>query len=549
MNKIKAVNLRLKWISLIVPLTLFFLTLLLRIPTFWRPFDLAYEFQLAFFGREAFAGEGFYATPWSMKPPGESFVFGLVYILFGSKNWVFGVRFLTAVLAGLGSIYMYKLLNNLYGRLAALTGSLFFTLYLSRNDVFAGTLAYAEMMMPLFTILGVFLFFLAKEKHDKLIFFFAGLSLGFSLLFKQSAVYDFLPFFLYGLVESLLSREKLSQILVFYFFFWLGFILPLGTFLFYIILAGRLSLLWDWMIIKPMLYSKLREKNPGGYISSIFKGVFLVWVLSYLGMLGTFLRKDKKRIVFITWFFFTFLTFLSSGKFWNYYFIQPFIPACFLAGSFIGDVSYFFKKRILIFLLITTLFIILFKNNYQPYKKSFKNYLSVIQKKVTLENYIFSQSDGQSWINRYQTANFLKKISQKEDKVFVMEGTPAIYVLADKMPAFTDFIFEQQFFENKSIGFAFNHSYQNVQENQKLLLKKMQENAPSYIILVIESSADAEKKTMTFPEFFAFTFNNYSFLENFADVWVYKLKGKIVLPEKVIIEKNFAQKYSLPIKQ
>lgn len=524
-------------------LSLFILTLVLKLPTIQRPFDLAYENQLAFFGREAFTGGGFYSTPWSMKPPGESFVYGLTYLLFGYKSWVLSVRILTAVLTGLGAIFLLVTVGRLYGFWSGLISALFFSVFLCRGDTFGGNLSYAEMLMPFFTILGVFLFFLAKEKKKNSLFLFSGMSLGISLLFKQSAVYDFLPLFVYSVGESLLKKEKLSIVFIFHFLFGLGFILPMMIFLFYIILLGKLSLFWDWMVVKPALYAKLREKAAGGYILDIFKKVYLVWVLAYLGMLGGIFRRERKTIVFIVWFFFTFLTFITSGKFWNYYFIQSFIPACFLAGSFIGDISALVKKRILLFILILTLLAVLLRDNYRFYSLSFKRLLSAIQKKVTFEDYIFSQSDGESWINRFKSVEYLKEKLKKEDKIFVMEGTPVIYVMADKEPVYKDFIFEQQFFENRSIGFAFNHSFQTVDGNRKTLIDNLQGDPPSYIIIVIGSAGEAYDKLQSFPYFFAFTFLNYNYEANFGDVWIYAKKENILIPQKVLIEQNFYKKY------
>lgn len=527
---------------LLTSVFLFILTLVLRLPTIQRPFDLAYEHQLAFFGREAFAGRGFYSTPWSLKPPGESLVYGLAYIIFGHKYWVISVRIVTAILAGLGSIYVFKLSNKLFGFWPGLFSSLFFTVFLSRHDVFSGPLAYAEMLSPFFTIFGVLLFFLSKEKEDKRIFFLSGLSFGISLLFKQSAVYDFLPFFVYSVSEELFSGKNIFSVLLEHLSFMLGFILPLSVFVFYIIILGRFSLFWDWSVIKPALYSKLREKYPGPYILVIFRKVYLVWILAYLAILGTFFRKKIKTVFFIVWYFFTFFTFLTSGKFWNYYFIQPFIPACFLAGSFINDVVSI-KKKLLSLIFLLGLFIYLILANYQSYFKLFNNYSLVLKNKVSMEDYSFSLSEGESLVNRYKAASAIKKLLKKEDKVFIMEGAPAMYVLTDTRPTYKDFLFELQFFENKSIGFVFNHSFQNIDGNRKALIEDLQADPPDYIIIVMESAEEAYDKLQSFPYFFAFTFLNYNYEANFGDVWIYAKKENILIPQKVLIEQNFYKKY------
>ncbi len=126
-------------------LLLFFvlLTFLLRLPTLFRSFDLAYESQLAYFGREAFVGNGFYGSPWSMKGPGETFVYGLAYLVFGHSSWAFGVRIITTILAGLAAFTIYLIGKKLYMPLVGLFTAVFFALFFSLCANFAGTLSYA----------------------------------------------------------------------------------------------------------------------------------------------------------------------------------------------------------------------------------------------------------------------------------------------------------------------------------------------------------------------------------------------------------------------
>lgn len=532
--------------TILVGVFLFCLTFVLRLPTIFKPFDLAYEYQLAYFGREAFVGQGFYGSPWSMKGPGETFVYGLTYLLFGHQSWDLSVRMVTATLAGLAAFFIYLISKRLYGVGAGLFVALFFALFFSRNLAFAGTLSYAEMLMPFFTILGVFFFLEAQKTKSQRTLFLAGLSFGLSLFFKQSAIYDFLPFLICGMGRSFLKTKKILPVFKEYLFFIIGFLTPLGIFVGYIFLIGRFPRLWDWLVVKPSLYAKLREKEVLAYLKSIFKNTYFVWITAFFSIYSALLLGDKKRWFFIIWFFFTYMTFVSSGKLWNYYFIQPFLPACFLAGGLIADLSRIRNKK-MIYLFLTGGFCFLILVNFPLYLESYRKFWPVLQGKLDKESYIFSLSEGESWTNLYKSAQFLKQRLKTEDKLLVMEGTPSTYILVDRMSPYPDYIFEQQFFENKSIGFAFNHRSQKVDENRQDLGQKLVREPPSYLVLVFGSVEDAIQKVVSFPWLFAFIAQNYSYLNNFGHVWVYYHQGKISLPQSLILEPHFAQEYKISV--
>jgi len=185
--------------------------------------------------------------------------------------------------------------------------------------------------------------------------------------------------------------------------------------------------------------------------------------------------------------------------------------------------------------------------NYPFYLRSYRNFWPVLTKKISLENYSISLSEGEFWSNLYQTAKFLNQKLKKEEKLFVMEGTPSLYILTDRMTIYSDFIFEQQFFENKTIGFAFNHQFQKVEENRQELVQKLVQQTPHYFVLVIGSVEDAVQKVVSFPWLFAFIAQNYAYLNNFGDIWLYHFKGAVEIPQKLVLEPNFAQNYKITV--
>lgn len=535
--------------SLLVVFGLFILTFILRLPTFWKPFDMAYEAQVAFLGREAFVGDGFYATPWSLKPPGDVFTYGLGYLLFGFEKWPVSVRVFSAVLAGLASVFIYKLGKNLFGSLSGFTAALCFTFFFSRGDIFLGTASYAEMLMPFFTIFGFYLFFLSEKKKSKLILFFAGSSLGTSLLYKQSAVYDFAPLFLYSIGKTFFRLRKeertFKSILLANLPLVLGFALPMAIFTFYILFIGKFRLFLDWVVLKPMLYAKLREKHPWGYIRGMFKKIYPVAILAFLGIGVTLFRREGKRFLFILWFFFTILTFISSGKFWNYYFLQPFVPICFLAGIFIGDVVSP-ERKFVSAAFFTFLLLILINLNKDHYRRLFNRYLSFLGGEMNRADYVLSLSERDLWKMRLDAAEFLRENSRPEETLFAMEGTTGFYVLADKLPIYKNFIFKQQFFENKAIGFAFMQSFETVEENRRKLMENLRKTPPTFVTLVEDDPSGVFAEIKEFPQFFSFVFENYSLIANFDDIWLYQLnREETIVPKSLVVDFDFVKNYLL----
>jgi len=533
--------------NILLSLGLFLLTILLRIPTIYKPLDLNYENLLAFLGREAFFGGGFYSTPWSMKPPGGSIFYGFTYFLFGANNLAIGSRILLAFLSASATVIIFKLGNKVFGRWAGFFSALFFTLFFSREDVFTGTVCYAEMLVPLFSVLGYYLFFVAKEKNNKLILFFSGFSLGISLLIKQSAIFDALPLILFAFFEEIISLKNkdfkgIKEVVFYLVPLVLGFALPLTIFVFYFILIDKFNLFWDWAVLKPMLYSKFREKHPGPYIAHVFDKTIPICIFAFLAVLVTIYKRDLKRILFIVWLAFTTLTFVTSGKFWNYYFIEMFLALSILAGIFVSDIVSLKKKWFSLFC-ITGILLVLFNYNKVTYLALFRRYYSFLTKKVSKEEYIYSFSDIQ-WQERYEAANLFKKISKQKDTLFVMENTQGVYVLADKEPIYKEFIWNQQFFENKSIGFTFLNKFQTYEGNWKKLIDNLMSNPPDFIILVPDPLNELSMNLKTIPQFYSFVFSNYEYINNFNDVWIFKKKsGAITLPSGLVMNPEFVKKY------
>lgn len=533
--------------NFLLSLGLFLLTVILRTPTLYRPLDLVYESQLAFLGREAFFGSGFYSTPWGMKPPGESIFYGFTYLLFGGNNLALGIRILLTLFSALTTVIIFKLGNKLFGRWAGLFSALCFTIFFSRGDVFSSTVAYAEMLIPLFSVLGYYLFFNAKEKNNKLVLFFSGLSFGISLLFKQSAVFDIFPLILFGFFKEIISLKNkdckgIKNAVLHLVPLVLGFVLPLTLFIFYFTLIGKFNLFWDWSVLKPILYSKLREKHPEIYIDYIFKKIAPICILACLAILITIYNRNLKRILFVIWLAFTTLIFVTSGKFWIYYFIEFFLALSILAGVFVNDIISL-KKKWLSRVFIIGILIMLFNFNKAPYIALFKRYFSFLENKISKEEYIYSFSDIH-WSQRYEAANLFKKLSKPKDTLFVMEPSQGVYVFADKEPIYKEFIYEQQFYENPAIGFAFTNSFETYEGNRKKLIDNLLLKPPDFIILISDPASEISFKLKIFSQFYSFVFSNYEYIDNFNDAWVFRKKNGVVsLPSGLIMNHKFAQKY------
>lgn len=547
-----------KKIFLIIALTLCFLTFVLRIPMFFSPFDGAYEYLLAFIGRQVFRGGGFYSSPWSMKPPGEPLTYGILYLLAGVKNWELAVRLFCAVLGSSTTLIIFLLGRIVFNPVVGIFAALFWSVF-SSGGTFAGTSAYAEMFMPFFTLVGIYLYFLfKKENRKKGWFFFSGLALGISLLYKQSAIFDFLPFLLYVFWENFSSMGKISLKKTKALFFRIfpvafGYVLPLALFILYFFLIGKFSLFFDWVIYKPFLYGKLRT-NPGSYFHWMWKDAYVVWGLALMGILLAFVKRKKETIFLIFWIMGCLGTLFSSGKYWNYYFLQLFIPACLLASVAIYELIIFEKKclpkefYLLKNVLISVLVIgVTFSLNSVYFKKIFDRFFPFFRGEITRKEYRALLSDEKEK-ERFATAEYLKTILKKKDNVFVWDGGQALYVLADIMPIYNDYVWNQQFWYQKNdwIGFIFSPSFENVETSRRGLMEKLKGNPPDYIVIAVDPVKEIFLRIKEFPDFFSLVFTNYEMIKTYDDVWVYKLKvakDKIVVPKKLAIDPNFTSNY------
>lgn len=422
-----------------------------------------------------------------------------------------GLRVLTIILSGLAVIFIYKLGKKLFSPEAGFIAALIFSVFSANSYVFNGNSAQAETWMPATTVLGFYLFFVAREKKSWLILFASGLSLGISFLYKQSALYNFIPLLLFSLGQEFLNlRNKknvfnlrslgLPQLPLI-----LGFVLPMGIFVFYIVLIGKLAFLWDWMVVKTRIYSDIKEPHQFNYIKTTLGKISPIAIIAFLEIIITVFRREGRRVIFVLWLIFTPLVFITSGKFWNYYFLQLFIPLSFLAGMFIGDLLLLRKKMIAALLLLDTA-LILFIFNIDYYSRSFYNYSSFLKGQIRKEDYINFLAEGdfrrERWSSIFETAEFLKQNSQPEKTFLIMDGSPGIYVLSDKWPVYKEFLYKQQFFENKTIGFTFMHSFETYEGNRRKLLEKLASSPPTFIVLAVDSPMSVFDEVREFPHFF-----------------------------------------------
>lgn len=544
----------------IVAVLIFFLTFILRLRSLYTPFDNEYETLLALLGRQVFKGGGFYSTvPWSMKPPGESLTYGLLYLMAGAEKWELAVRVFLIVLNCLAAVTLLYLGKIAFSFSVGVLAAFFWTVF-SSDGVIRGTVGYAEGFMPFFTILAYYLFLVSHNKKNKILWVsLSGLSLGIALLYKQSAAFDFLPLLIYILVIKLwpfsLSRlKKLKSVIVTYFPLGLGFILPLLIFIVFIYMNGKFGAFWEWVFLKPAIYGKIRG-NTVSFLSYIWKNTSALWVLALLGIIWTATKFKKERLIFIFWLLGGTATMIMSGKYWGYCFMQLLAPISILAALAVFDSIRFgemkITKSLFCFKAATILALVLFffirlLNPY--YQISFSNLSKYFQGKISYKDYRLILSNGKIYRERLEAAEFLKTILKKEDRVYIWDGDTGIYVFADIMPLYKNFIFSQQFWFSSegSISFTYFSSSQTIEGNRSELINNLTSRPPNYIVLGIDSPVIAFSLLKEFNQFFSFVFQNYSLIKNIEDIWVYQLKQKpMVIPEDRVVDFDFVKRYFL----
>ncbi|MBU1129781.1 hypothetical protein KKE45_00475 [Patescibacteria group bacterium] len=402
---------------------LLLLNFLLRIPTFFEPNRYADEDIYLALGQGLRKGLVFYRDIHDNKPP-------LLYIIAAIAGSVPIFRLILLVWHSVNIYFFWLLSKKLF------KSSFFFNLstllftILSSIPLTEGNIANGEIFMIMPATIAVYIL-LTRQKD----FILAGFLFAIAFLFKVPIAFDFFAILLYFIafkpknIKASIKTIFSPKIL----FMLFAFIFPI-----------LLSIVYYYLLGAGQPYVKAALMQNVGYLSSwegasrpIYQsGLFqrLIVFIAILALLFKF-RKNfhQKFLLIFLWFAGGLFGSFLSGRPYPHYLIEALPPACLLLVFLFSNKSKT-ADRVVIFLLflLTTIGIFKYKFWYHqslPYYKNFIQYVLRTKNKQEYWNFF-----GNHVIDNFQTAHYIKKNTNKNDKIFVWGDEPSIYAMSKRLP-------------------------------------------------------------------------------------------------------------------
>lgn len=406
---------------------------LLRIPSLFEPFTYADEGIYLTLGQAFKKGLVLYRDIHDNKPP-------LIYILGGLSGNFFFYRLMLFFWSFATIILFYKLTKRIFtqkNRWLTILPNIVFAILISL-PMFEGNIANAENFMLFPIIGGFFIVFnlIGKNKINKIslsIWFLSGILFSFAFLFKVPALFDFLVLIALGII--LITKKNFKTTFLNLTSATLGFLLPLSITIIYFAKQNALGDYLKSALLQnlPYLSSWTGATSTTAGLSTLIVSRFLVVVVITLAVY-VFKNKISLTTKFIAlWFAFSLFAALLSSRPYPHYLIQA-IPALSLSFAFL-----FYQKDKKWLKIIPVIFLIIgglafwgFKFWYYDNLPYFNNFYKYILGQRTKEDYF--KYFGKHTEDIYQTAEFIRNRTSKEERFFIWGTQPSIYSLSKRLP-------------------------------------------------------------------------------------------------------------------
>jgi len=393
------------------------------------------EGEYAYAGRLILDGIAPYSHVYNMKLPGIYVAYALILTIFGQTHT--GIHLGLLVINAATIVLLFLFAKKLFGPLAGTATAVAFAL-LSLGQSVQGIFANAEHFVILPAIAGILLLVHAMEKQKWRPLLTGAILLGLAFLMKQHGA-AFIAFAGLYLFFSEIRRKPLvwkflaAKILL----FTAGVLLPFAVTCLVLYWAGVFEKFWFWTFEYAREYissvSPLNSLNHLKYrLTTIIAEAGLIWILAGTGLISLFCNKKLKRhsIFVISFLFFSFLAVCPGFYFREHYFILLLPAVAMLAG--IGTTSlygFFAKSRSVLeakVVPVALVFIVLFYTIYHQRDYFFTMDPTKVSRMIYASNH-FPES--------IEIAEYIKRHTQKDDRIAVIGSEPQIYFYADRRSA------------------------------------------------------------------------------------------------------------------
>jgi len=253
-------------------------------------------------------GFSLYGDMVHVYPPFLTYLLSVVYAVFGNSLNTLQIFSWFVILINDCLLYLVTLKITKSQRLGLLTALLYIPLQLALE----GNMLWFDTFMV--TPMLASTLFLSKKNY-----FISFVFWSIAILTKQTALV-FAPVYLYFLYQNKSEEKSFIQMV-------LG-LMPLGVFIFYLVMTSKLSWFLNWNFIYPSLYWK---NFPGYYQLVISKrDLLILFLLTTPALMG--LKTLRKNLYLAMFLFLSFLAFYPRFSFFH---LQLFIAFSVISASYV----------------------------------------------------------------------------------------------------------------------------------------------------------------------------------------------------------------------
>ncbi len=455
-----------------VPLWLFLLlsvVLILRVPTFFEPYNYGDEMIYLALGEGVRQGKVLYLDIHDNKPPLLYYTAALAGNLFWFKSIL--------LLWHLGTVIVFwKLTQNLAPkklRFQKVSTALF--ALLTTLPLLEGNIVNAELFMIGPTI-GAFLLLLEK-KHSLLKMFSAGILFSIATLFKVPALFDIPVIFVFLLVAQKFTKGSVVAFFKTAFIVFVGYITPIAVTFIYYYFRGALPDYIAAAYFQNVGY--LSSWRPSDQERSFLEKnapLLLRAGITFMGTLVLVLSRKRLSKTFLLaslWMLFSLFAVTLSERPYPHYLIQSVPALSLLLGVLLTSRT---MEQLLVILPLLIFFSVPVYYKYWYYKTTpyYVRFVNLLTGNISQETYLRS-FDGNA-IRNYKVASYIQTLTERKEPVFVWGNSSTIYALSRRLPPL-------KFVADYHISDFANRGY---------VIKELQDKPPKVVVVLPDAPQFAE---------------------------------------------------------
>ena len=302
-----------------VEIFLFFATLFIRFPFFFRDYIDKDESTFILMGQSIADGHLPYVHLWDLKPPLLFYFFAVIEKIF--PHSFVAIRFCGVIIVFLSAVFLMKIARRAELKNAFLM-ALGYVVLSSEFGSLQGVMS--EHLAVFFMLIGVVVFL--KDRQKIIGFILTGLCFGCAILCKLNYAYAVALLFLFYLIEGY-KKNHINDYVARLLGACVGILLPIALMAFPFVISGKTGLFMNSVFLAPLKYARALN------FSLIDKLKTSWWVLAFVGFLIYLATKrsneTNRRVVIMCSAILagTVYTFFSSGIINGHYLVQiyPFI--------------------------------------------------------------------------------------------------------------------------------------------------------------------------------------------------------------------------------